>query len=91
MLLLMVIVVGVFLTRLLKLLVITGPRSKYATYDLPYDFLGGADLGQFKPTEPRGRPDSLTNDDIAWAREIGAETDEEIIDYVRKHKEEVGN
>jgi len=74
----------------MKLFRLLGAEPSVLVQPKPYDFFDVQSLGQFKPTEPRGRPDSLTNDDIAWAREMGAETDEEIIDYVRKHKEEVG-
>ena len=45
------------------------------------------DVGQFKPDADRGRVDGLTNDDIEWARELGATTTEEILDLVRKHEE----
>ena len=45
------------------------------------------DLGQRLPQADRGRVDNLTQDDIEWARELGAETDQEILDLVRKHVE----
>ena len=45
------------------------------------------DLGQRLTQADRGRVDNLTQDDIEWARELGAETDQEILDLVRKHVE----
>jgi hypothetical protein len=45
------------------------------------------DLGQRIPPVDRGRVDNLTQDDIEWARELGAETDQEVMDLVRKHIE----
>lgn len=46
--------------------------------------------GQFKPEPDLGQSSGLTQDDIAWALEQGAEDDDDVLDYVSKHKNEVG-
>lgn len=46
--------------------------------------------GQFDPDPDLGRTDGLTQDDIEWALEQGAVDDEEVLDFVSKHKTEVG-
>ena len=48
------------------------------------------DLGQSSPEDDRGRVDGLTSDDVEWAQELGAETEDEILDLVRKHEESLG-
>lgn len=45
------------------------------------------DLGQATPDTDPGRPSGLTEDDIEWARELGATTEQEMLDLVRKHEE----
>ena len=46
--------------------------------------------GQFKPEPDLGQSSGLTQDDIAWALENDATSDEDILDLVSKHKNEVG-
>ena len=45
------------------------------------------DLGQSSPKPDMGRVDGLTQDDVEWARELGATTEQEVLDLVRKHEE----
>lgn len=44
------------------------------------------ETGQFSPGLDRGRTDSLTEDDIQWAQELGAQTNEEIEEMVNNHR-----
>jgi len=37
-----------------------------------------------------GYPDNITPDEIEWAQEQGASTDDEIQDMIAEHKQEVG-
>lgn len=69
-----------------------GWRHKQATGDTSYVYTPPT----YDPDEPVGQsalgpslghPLGLTDDDIEWARELGASTDEEILDLIRKHKE----
>ena len=46
--------------------------------------------GQFEPDPDLGRADGLTQEDIDWAREQGALDNEDVLDFVSKHKTEVG-
>ena len=46
--------------------------------------------GQFKPESDLGQSSGLTQDDIDWALENDATSDEDILDLVSKHKNEVG-
>ena len=44
------------------------------------------DLGQKKQSEDMGYPDNITPDEIEWAREQGARTDDEILDAIQDDK-----
>jgi len=44
------------------------------------------DLGQKKQSEDIGYPDNITPDEVEWAREQGANTDDEILDTIQADK-----
>ena len=48
------------------------------------------DLGQRKQAPDMGDANNLTTDDITWAREQGATTDDEVQDLIAQHKQEFG-
>uniref|UniRef100_A0A6M3IQH2 Uncharacterized protein n=1 Tax=viral metagenome TaxID=1070528 RepID=A0A6M3IQH2_9ZZZZ len=52
----------------------------------PWGVSRHVETGQFAPIE-RDRADNLSQDEIEWASELGATTDEEVLDLVRKHRE----
>ena len=46
------------------------------------------DLGQRKQTEDMGIPTNITPDEQEWAREQGADSDDEVLDLIAQHKQE---
>ena len=48
------------------------------------------DLGQRKQAADSGVPNNITQEEMEWAREEGASTDDEIQDLIAQHKQEVG-
>lgn len=49
------------------------------------DYTTGIDL----PIPDRGRPDGLTIEEIEWAIEKGATSEDEIFNLVKEHKEQL--
>lgn len=49
---------------------------------------GALGTGRFDMNElATDRPDGLTDDEIEWAHEVGAKSDEEVRDLIRRHRE----
>ena len=44
------------------------------------------ETGQFTPPDTE-RPDGLSHEEVAWAIEQGAESEEEILEMIKKHEQ----
>ena len=85
-LLLVLLVHGIVLLKLVRKLSLL-ERSEPFTYERKGSVGIVTDLGQASPKPDMGRVDGLTQDDVEWARELGATTEQEVLDLVRKHEE----